>query len=458
MSELTTLTAVAATGQLGTGFKEESITRAVEGGAAFIGCDAGSTDPGPYYLGSGKSQASSEAVRRDLRIMLRLAMEHDIPVIVGSAGTAGGRPHLDGLVRIAQDLARDNGWHFKLATVDSELDRDMLVDAYRSGRVHPLDPAPALDVNALEGAERIVGMMGIEPIQRALGAGAQVVLAGRCSDVSVFAALPVMRGIPKGVAFHAGKILECGAASVTQRLYPDSMVAHLDAEGFLMEPPNEAMRSTPQSVNAHMLYENADPYRLVEPGGVLDTSCAVHTATSDRTVRVEGSRFEDADAYTVRLEGAALVGYRSATVAGIRDPLVLRQLDHFLDELDGVVARKVRDSLELERDQYHLGWRVYGRNGAMGALEPTPAVDGHEVGLVIDVVAETQDRANAIASIAWHTGLHHPIPEYQGLISSFAFPFSPPNLEGGPVYRFMTNHVVELDDPCGPFTMKLEDV
>ena len=32
------------------------------------------------------------------------------------------------------------------------------------------------------------------------------------------------------------------------------------------------MRCTPQSVAAHTLYENADPYTLVESGGVLDTT------------------------------------------------------------------------------------------------------------------------------------------------------------------------------------------
>jgi len=57
-------------------------------------------------------------------------------------------------------------------------------------------------------------MMGIEPIQSALNAGAQVVVAGRCSDVAIYAALPVLEGIPKHVAFHAGKILECGSAAV----------------------------------------------------------------------------------------------------------------------------------------------------------------------------------------------------------------------------------------------------
>jgi len=58
-----TLKAVAATGQLGTGFKGETLAEAARG-ASFIGCDAGSTDPGPYYLGSGETQAADAALER----------------------------------------------------------------------------------------------------------------------------------------------------------------------------------------------------------------------------------------------------------------------------------------------------------------------------------------------------------------------------------------------------------
>src|SRR3981081_3705690 len=180
-------------------------------------------------------------------------------------------------------------------------------------------------------------MMGIEPIQCALNAGAQVVIAGRCSDVAIYAAWPVLQGIPRAVAFHAGKILECGAASAAQRLYPDCMAAELDQDGFTVEPPNPSLRWTPQSVAAHTLYETGDPYHLVESGGTLDTTDARFEAVSDRAVRVTGSRFIPSDEYTVRLEGAALVGYRSMVVAGIRDPLVLRQLDTFLSTLRTVV-------------------------------------------------------------------------------------------------------------------------
>jgi hypothetical protein len=452
------LKALAATGNLSTGFQEESLVRAVQEGANFVGCDAGTTDSGPYYLGSGNPRGPREGTKRNLRIMLREALRADIPVIVGSAGHAGGRPHLDWTVEIVKELARENNWHFRLAAIDSEISKEDLLHAFRREELTPLRPAPVLNENTLQRAERFVAMMGIEPIQAALKAGAQVVVAGRCSDVAIYAALPVLKGIPKHVAFHAGKILECGAASVARRLYPDCMAAELDQEGFTVEPPNPALRCTPQSVAAHTLYENADPYNLVESGGALDTTAAQYEAISDRAVRVSGSRFVTSEKYTVRIEGAALAGYRSIVVAGIRDPLILRQLDEFLRSLRTVVERKIEDSLKLPSDAYTLSFRVYGCNGSLGQLEPVSQFEGHEVGLIIDVVASSQSMAADILPLVWHTGLHHPIPEQEGLISNFAFPFSPPGIDVGPVYQFCVNHVWQLNNPCEPFRTTIENL
>ena len=44
---------VSATGMLGSGYREDSLDKAIELGARMIGCDAGSTDPGPGPLATG---------------------------------------------------------------------------------------------------------------------------------------------------------------------------------------------------------------------------------------------------------------------------------------------------------------------------------------------------------------------------------------------------------------------
>ena len=54
--------------------------------------------------------------------------------------------------------------------------------------------------------------------------------------------------------------------------------------------------------------------------------------------------------------------------------------------------------------------------------------------------------------------MHFPIPEWHGLISGLAYPYAPPELDKGEVYRFNMNHVVEPDDPCEMFPMELMEV
>jgi hypothetical protein len=217
------------------------------------------------------------------------------------------------------------------------------------------------------------------------------------------------------------------------------------------------MRCTPASVLSHSLYERANPHRSFEPGGVLETGTCEYEAVDDRTVRVSGGRFMQTP-YTVRLEAAEFVGYRSIAIGGIRDPLVLGQLRGFIQGVEAVVREKVQQSLRLDPSRYSMRFVVYGENGSMGAMESEEAVSGHEVGVLIDVVAPTQELAHGIVFLAWHNALHYPIPEYSGLASHLAFPFSPPEVNVGPVYRFSLNHVMQIDDPVAAFPVKLERV
>ncbi|HNW36136.1 MAG TPA: 3-methylaspartate ammonia-lyase, partial [Candidatus Ozemobacteraceae bacterium] len=80
---------------LGYGFPEASFKRGMERKPHLIGVDAGSTDPGPYYLGAGKSFTNRAFVKRDLTYMLTAGVEAGIPVVIGSAGGSGAKPHLD---------------------------------------------------------------------------------------------------------------------------------------------------------------------------------------------------------------------------------------------------------------------------------------------------------------------------------------------------------------------------
>ena len=63
------LTVLSPTAILGYGFPKESFAAALYN-PDIIGVDAGSVDPGPYYLGAGVSFTDRAAVKRDLALLL----------------------------------------------------------------------------------------------------------------------------------------------------------------------------------------------------------------------------------------------------------------------------------------------------------------------------------------------------------------------------------------------------
>ncbi len=441
------------TGVCGSGFLESSFEAALALKPHFIGCDGGSTDPGPSHLGNGEPAFPRRAVMRDFAIMLRGARKAKIPLLLGSAGTAGGDAHLDWMAKIVREVARTHKLKFKLALIHAEQKKSYLKRRLKQGRIRPLDPAPRFDTEVIDRAECIVGMMGAEPYLRALDAGADVVIAGRSSDCAIFAGLPMRHGFDAALAWHAAKILECGAAAVVNRKTPDCMMAYLHRDDFEVEAPDPGLRCTPQSIASHSLYENADPFLLVESSGTLDLTHSRYAAVTERRVRVSGSRFRHAQRYTVKLEGAEKAGYQSVLLGSIRDPFFIRQIDDWVARLKERIAIRVKmvygDS--LNPDDYVLNIRIYGKNGTMGDLEPVKEIRSHELCLVFEVTAPTQDIASSIAGIIRHQGLHLPIPEWSGLITALACPYNPAHLDRGAVYRFNVNHVVEPDDPYEMF-------
>ncbi|MDH3703194.1 MAG: DUF1446 domain-containing protein, partial [Alphaproteobacteria bacterium] len=413
---------VSASGVCGSGFREESLEEALGRKPHFIGCDGGSTDPGPYPLGAGTTSFPRVSIKRDLRLMLLASRKAGIPLLIGSAGTAGGMPHVAAVKSIVEEIAAEENLKFPMAVIKAEQDKDYLKQRLREGRIKPLDPAPDFDEGVIDRSERIVGMMGEEPFMKALDNGAEVVIAGRASDCAIFAGIPIRHGIPAGVAWHAAKILECGAASVEQRKSPDCIMATCGSDNFVVEPLDPDLRCTPQSIAAHSLYENADPYRLVESNGTIDLTKSDYEALDNRRVIVRGSDFIPAKTYTVKLEGSEKVGYQSVIIGSIRDPFIIRQIDDWVERLHARVHARVKEVYgdALSADDYIFNVRIYGKNGTMGPLEPVKEVTSHELCLLFEVTAPDQETASAIAAVTRHQALHLPIPEWSGLITGVA--------------------------------------
>jgi hypothetical protein len=440
---------------LGYGFPEASLRAGMDRAPHVIGVDGGSVDPGPHYLGSGKPFCSPIAIRRDLRLMLNAAVRAGIPLVIGTCGGAGGAPHLDLVAGMARDIARQDGLHFKLALIQAEQDKVSVKRRVAAGRVRPLALQPALTDAVIDRSSRIVGMMGPEPFARALDAGAQVVLAGRASDPASRAATAIRAGLPPAPAWYAGKMLECGATPSIPKGH-DSLFVTVRDDHVECEPTNPARRCTPLSIANHSLHENSSPIHHIEPGGMLDTADCRFDAVSDRAVRISGMRWVPAAQYTVKLEGVEMAGYRSVCVCGTRDPLLIGRLDDFIASVRTEVATKAA-AFGATPDSYQLGIRIYGRDGVMAEREPLRDALPHELGFVLEVVSQqSQDMASAVLGMARTNMLHTDFPGRLCREGNMAFPFSPSDIEVGPVYRFSVYHVAELDDPCEPFPIHYE--
>lgn len=443
---------IALTGSLGCGFQEASLDRGVAQGPAFIGSDSGSTDGGPYYLGSDAWIWADAAYERDLRLGLDGARRAGVPLIIGSCGGGGGDLAVTGYLQMVDRIARAEGWKLKVACVYTEPDRDLLRARYDAGRLLALPGAPAIDHDTFRADGHIVAMAGAEQIQRALETGADVVLVGRCADAAIYAAIPLAAGFDPAAVWNAAKIAECGAAAAENRSGQDSLLVRFDDDGFVLEPLDPNVRCTPASVAAHTLYEVSDPYRLIMPSGVLDSSAATYTAVDERRVRVSGGSWTPSEQYTVKLEGAAPLGFLSSFWGSVRDPLLLRQLPQWCAEVEDRLRTRLK---EVASGDFQVQLRTYGGDGTVGRREVVP----YEAVLVLDVVGETQEEASAMARAAYHVALHWPIKGWSGgSMTTFAHHYSAPVVDRGPAYRFTLNHAMVLDDPFEPFRFTTHEI
>ena len=441
-------------GMLGYGIPEASFARGLAMNPHVIAADAGSTDPGPYYLGAGVSFTHRAMVKRDLALILTAAHERHVQVIIGSAGGGGARPHLDWFLDIVDEVLREHELRFRTAVIPSDVDRAWLTQRLAEGAVTEFELQRPLSTAEIERASHLVAQMGPEPIVAALE-DAQLVVCGRSSDPAIMAAPALRRGYDPALAMHMGKILECGAAAAEPRHGTDGLLGTILADGFLVTPTNPAQRCTIESVAAHMLYERADPTRSHWPGGMLDLTPTRFEQVDDRTVRISGPVYRPDAEYRVKVEGAARCGYRTITIAGTRDPLLLAGFDRYEQNLRARVAEVVaplRDGAD-----YRLQIRVYGRDGVMGTSEPDRRIEGHELGLIFEVIAETEAVSRQVLAVTRSAALHSTYPGRKAIAGNLAFPFSPSDIGTGDVYEFNVYHLVRLSDPLELFPITIRD-
>nr|WP_306267745.1 acyclic terpene utilization AtuA family protein [Pararhizobium sp. IMCC3301] len=444
-------------GALGLGYDKEAMARAIAAKPDLIAIDGGSTDSGPSYLGRGVSKYSRASTRLEWKGLMEARAEAGVPLVIGTAGTCGTDSAVDWLLEITRDIAAELGQSLKIAVLRSSQQAAIVTTAFNSGKLHPLSPAPDLSADAIENFTNIVALAGAEQIQAAINTGADIIIAGRTTDTAIIAALPLMQGCHPGAAWHGAKIGECGALCASN---PQSGVVLIDfdTDGFTITPTADGANASPHTVSAHMLYENADPFILYEPGGHLDVTNAHYEAIDTKSVRATGAQWVPSQRYTVKLEGARIAGYQIMAFALLRDKRYVDQAQQWADDIVQKSREKAIDRLGLAEEDFTIELRLIGKNATFGALEPENTnYRPTEIGVMGFVTASTMAMAQEIGKILNPYLLHHPLTREEEQ-PTFAFQFSPAEVPVGPVYEFCLNHVMELDHPMDAFALETLEV
>jgi hypothetical protein len=457
------ITIITPTGCIGNrGIDREALAAAVAAEAPHaIAVDAGSIDCGPWYLGAGREHSPIAHIEWDIEVILDCAIPNGIPVIIGSAGGSGARAHVDRTVEIVRRIAAAKGHRFRLAVIYADVDPDFLLereqDGVIAGSAQITDQTP-LSADAVRASDVIVGMMGVGPIIEALEAGADVIVAGRTVDAAVIAALPISKGFDKGLSYHMGDIMEC-AESCAIEIEPTlralgrnriPIIGRIVGNAFFLKPAVTTLACTPESCLMHSAYERTDMDTIKVPEGRVDRATALYEAEDRNTTRISGSRFID-EPHSILFEGVRKVGYRSIFPFAVRTPQMISQLDEILANVD-----EIERGLFSSAGNFHIHWHRYGQDAVLGAAEPETSP--YEVGLLADVVADSQELAHDVAYDLFTRIGFWRYPGRYTTAGNIAVTLSPAVFDGGPVYEFSIYHAVQIDESEPLFKVEIMEV
>ncbi|CAB3937662.1 acyclic terpene utilization AtuA family protein [Achromobacter insolitus] len=421
--------------------RTESFQLGVAAGPDCIAADSGSDDVGPVPLGSDTSTSPQAWQRHDLEQMLLAARKLGVPMIIGSAGDTGSNSRVDLYVRLIKEIAAEHKLApFKVGYFYSEVDKERVRRALRDGQqVAGLDGYADLTEAELDASDRIVAVAGVHPYIKLLEAGADVIIGGRSSDAAVFAAPALHRGYDADKAYYLGKVLECASFCAEPYGGKETVMGEISAEDVRVTAMHPDQRCTIASVAGHAMYERSNPYEEFFAGGRLDMAECRYEQLSEKTTRITGSRFEPATPVRVKLEGSGKVGERYMGLCGIRDPYTIANVDRVIAWARDKVRERFGDS------GYELHYKVYGRDGVMGDLEPLRDQPGHELCVMVQGVAPTAEMAEELTLTGLRQMFYARLPDVKGTAGSVSFPLDEV-VRTSAAYRWTLNHTLPVQD------------
>ncbi len=117
-----------------------------------------------------------------------------------------------------------------------------------------------------------------------------------------------------------------------------------------------------------------------------------------------------------------------------------------LEEIEQLAKEQVKNYYsDIPCEDYQIHFMNYGLNAVIGELETNKGLP-HEVGIVFEVLAKTQELANTVCGTLRSTLLHYGYDGRKSTAGNLAFPFSPSDIPFGPVYEFSVYHLMEVKD------------
>lgn len=414
-------------------------------------CDSGSDDIGPVPLGADKCASHPEWQKHDLELMLLAARQQGVPMIIGSSGDTGADSRVDMYIGFIKEIAQKHSLKgFKLGYFYSEVDKEYIRKKIEAGEVvEGLDDRPNLDLETLARTDRVVAVAGVHPFIKLLEMGADVIIGGRSSDAVVFAAPAMHEGFPENVSYYAGKVLECASFCCEPYGAKETVIGVITKDDVKVTAMHPDQRCTVASVAGHAMYERSNPFYEYVAGGCMDMTECVYEQYDEKTCRITNAKFIPIEGKVkVKLEGSGKVGERYLGMAGVRDPYTIKNIDK--------VIQWAKDQVEerLHGKDYQLSYRIFGKNGVMGDLEPIKETKSHELLIVVEGVSKDAKIAEEAALIGTRQIFYARLPEVKGTAGTAAFILD----EVVPIsaaYEWTMNHTVPVDDPMELFPVHM---
>ena len=106
---------------------------------------------------------------------------------------------------------------------------------------------------------------------------------------------------------------------------------------------------------------------------------------------------------------------------------------------------------------YELSYRIFGKNGVMGDLEPIKETKSHELLVVVEGISKNQKQAQEATLIGTRQIFYARLPEVKGTAGTAAFILDEVT-KISDAYTWTMDHTVAVDDPLELFPIQMIDV